>query len=61
MGLTSYLTILLFSFPPVFLLVRYLKKDGEHKAGKSEVAGILTCTAAMVASLIFMMVERLFY
>lgn len=57
----DFLIILAFAFPSMFLFFRYRKKTGEHKLKNHEAAGILTCTAAMVVFLFYILYAQIFY
>jgi hypothetical protein len=61
MTLTSYLTLALFAFPPIYSLARYNKKPQGQRPGKAETAGILVATVVMAATLVYMMSQRIFF
>lgn len=61
MSINDYLLAAAFTFPPVFLLVRYLKKDEQHRPKLNEVAGIVICITAMLVFLLYLMYNQIFY
>jgi hypothetical protein len=61
MTLTSYLTLALFAFPPVYSLARYYQNPPGQKPNKSETAGILVATIVMAAVLVYMMWQRIVF